>query len=58
MYDMTEGTFPNFMGNTELREEVDRSGKEPPQRASLAGWETGPTRFTPRFNQDMCAVSQ
>lgn len=57
MYAMTEGTFTNFVGNTELRGEVDMSGKEPPQRASLAGWETAPTRFTPRFNQDAHAVS-
>lgn len=47
----------NFVGNTELRVKVDRSEKEPPQRSSLAGWETGPTRFTPRFNQDAHAVS-
>lgn len=46
------------MGNTELRGEVDRSEKEPPQRASLAGWETGPTGFTPRFNHDAHAVSR
>lgn len=46
MYDMTEGTFTNFVGNSELRGEVDRSEKEPLQRGSLAGWETGPTRST------------
>lgn len=45
MYDMSEGTFTNSVGNTELRGGVDRSEKEPPQRASLAGWETGPARF-------------
>lgn len=56
-YDMTECTFTSFVGNTELRGEVDRSEKEPPQRASLAGWETEPARFTPRFNQDARAVS-
>lgn len=48
----------NFVGNTELRGEGDRSEKEPPQRSSLAGWETGPTRLTPRFNQDAHAVSR
>lgn len=57
MYDMTEGTFTNFVGYSELRGEVDRSEKEPPQRASLAGWETGLARLPPRFNQDACAVS-
>lgn len=57
MNDMTEGTITNCVGNTELRGEVDRSDKEPPQRSSLAGWETGPTRFTLRFNQDAWAVS-
>lgn len=44
MYDMTEGTFTSFVGNSELRGEVGRSEKEAPQRGSLAGWEIGPTR--------------
>lgn len=46
MYVMTEGNFTSFVSNTELRGEEDRSEKEPPQRASLAGWETGPRRCT------------
>lgn len=44
------------MGNTEVGGEVDRPEKEPPHRANLADWDTGPTRFAQRFNQDTCDV--
>lgn len=46
MDDKTVCTFTNFVGNTELGGDVDRPEKEPPCRSNLAGWETGPTRFT------------
>lgn len=35
MYDMTEGTFTNFVGNSELRGEVGRSEKEALDRKSV-----------------------
>ena len=46
MDDKTECTFTNFVGSTELGGDLDRPEKEPPHTANLAGWKTGPTRFT------------